>query len=210
LWAAGAGESRGKERGDFLGKPTKLSNAGRSAGLWKAERPEKLRDFMPIQHILGIYQSSRATYEPIVNPRPAQSRNFQLFQSVPRRSNPRDHFESLISVRRPVLVRPREKSLLRAATNLDHLRPIVFHCNPRTVQQSPSLSRDHSVDKFLVRLQSEQILRNGKETERVRALLKSARRAPSRVKSHPRSLLRIATLRNLSPPASLGEAWTQT
>lgn len=210
LWTAGMGENSRKERNNLLGKPVKLRDTGYSAGLWKGEKPQRLRNYMPNQHILGIYRSSKDKYEPSVGLFPSQDRNSQAFRSVPRCSNPRNHTKSLVSIRRPVAMITRVKSPLRAATKLDHLRPVVPHYLPRTTQQSPSLSKDPSVDKFLVRLQSEQILRNGKETERVRTLLKSARRAPSRVKSNPRSLLRIATLRDLSPPANPAEAWTQT
>ena len=211
LWAAGKGRNYTKDRGDHLENARKLANAVHSTNPWQGERGGKLRENRPIQHILGVYHTSNEALLPQTQIKDSVSKAFRSF-SRPRKL--RDHSESQISVRRPMLLRSRDKSLPRAATKLDHLRPTaalyplpssITHCH-----QSPSPSKDPTVDKFLMRLQSEQILRNGKETERVRILLKSARGAPSRPHSNPRSLLRIATLQDLSPQVSPAEAWTQT
>lgn len=211
LWAAGKGRNYNKDIGDQLEYARKLGNVVRSTNPWKGERVGKFRENRPIQHILGVYQSSKETLPPQTQIKDSVSKAFRSF-SRPRKL--RDHSESQISVRRPVLMLRRDKSLPRAATKLTHFRSFAaLHPLPSSIthrHQSPSPSKGPTVDKFLMRLQSEQILRNGKETERVRIMLKSARGTPARPHSNPRSLLRIATLQDLSPQGSPAEAWTQT
>lgn len=181
------------------------------SSLWNADKPKQMWKIQSVQQILGIYRGRRDIHEGNFYANQVQGSSYRLFASVHKAKRMKEPSDEPVSVRRPVVFRP--MSLPRGATKLEKLKPAAIRCFPSSEmhKHSPEPGKRQQVDKFLMRLQSEQILRNGKETERVRALLKSTRGPPVRVRSNPRSLLHLSTLQEISLAAvSPAEAWTQT